>query len=66
MCDTCVNNKSKCRSMSVRPKEKWCHMTAEQAIKAEKDILRYISNHGGSNVSHFKAAAVRRIAELER
>jgi len=44
-CSTCINmSEGRCRTMVKIPKEKFCYMTKEQAIKAEKDIISYTIN----------------------
>lgn len=43
-CTNCANNwpNNMCRSMERKPKIKWCHMSVEQAVKAEMSIISYI------------------------
>jgi len=63
-CKECANyDKGFCRTMINKPKEKWCFMTYDQAIKAEKDIIDYAFNAKGQcNSTAYKVAAEARLA----
>lgn len=42
-CSTCANmGKKTCRTMVIIPKEKWCFATIEDAIRAERDIVKFL------------------------
>ena len=44
-CLDCINYAPEgCRTMTAKPKDRFCFMTREQAIKAEKDIMRYAND----------------------
>ena len=74
-CSNCANcwPNNMCRSMERKPKIKWCHMTAEQAIKAEKAIISYIEYQEErlinldelKNLRMAKTKAYSRIRDLE-
>lgn len=74
-CSTCANcwPNNMCRSMERKPKIKWCYMTREQAVCAEKSIILYIDYQESKeeiqedlkNLRMAKTKAFSRIRELE-
>jgi TPP-dependent indolepyruvate ferredoxin oxidoreductase alpha subunit len=43
-CSTCANciRNYNCRSMKRKPKNKWCYVTPNQAVQAEKAVIAYM------------------------
>ncbi len=74
-CSTCANcwPNNMCRSMMRKPKTKWCHMTTEQAIRAEESVITYIEVQEAQleieeelkKIRMAKTKAYTRIRELE-
>jgi hypothetical protein len=62
-----------CRSMVRKPKIRWCHMTIEEAVSAEKSIITYIGYQEAKiedeeelkKLRMVKTKACSRIKELE-
>lgn len=74
-CSTCANcwPNNMCRSMMRKPKTRWCHMTAEEAVNAERAVITYIEQQEEmlesaeelKKLRMIKTKACSRIMELE-
>ncbi|QOX63693.1 hypothetical protein FRZ06_10185 [Anoxybacterium hadale] len=74
-CSTCANRwpNNMCRSMMRKPKARWCYMTAEEAVNAERAVITYIEQQEETLESEeelkklrmIKTKAHSRITELE-